>query len=136
MNGEAQQSNSTRGDRAANLIGRAVKLISGILITIVWFGGLLYCGLFVFMFDGFGMAAPFGPDLATDIIVLIMQFVGFVLVGIAGILCGASIYCPSHRKRLLGLFWRLLVAGVLVFIFASGCWFAVAEIKSMIWPTN
>ncbi len=115
MKQEPKQSSSNRG----------VNLVLGIFFTIGWIAGLCFFGVFVLMGDEFALAAggetlPPGkpPTQTQDNAFLIIQLVGFVLAAIAGILGGASFYCPSHRKRLLWLFWTLLVAGVLVFISA------------------
>ena len=123
MNQEPQQSSSHRGNRTRHIV-------LGILFTIGWLYGCAAIGFFVFMIDGFGLSAegegPGKPPTQTqNKIFLIIQLVGFVAAAIAGILGGASFYCPSHRKRLLWLFGTLLVAGVLVFISAFVyffCW--------------
>ena len=117
MNQEPQQSSSHRGNRTRHIV-------LGILFTIGWIFGLCFFGLYVFMGDLFELADG-GETQTQDNVFLIIQLVGFVLAAIAGILGGASFYCPSHRKRLLWLFGALLVAGVLVFISAFVyffCW--------------
>jgi len=118
MNQEPEQSSSHRGKRTRDVV-------LGILFTIGWLCGCFCVGVFVLMGDAFALAGegetlPPGkpPTQTQNNVFLIIQLVGFVVAVIAGILGGASFYCPSHRKRLLWLFWTLLAAGVLVFISA------------------
>lgn len=88
-------------------------VVLGILFMLLWLGGAFVLGAMKLMASV--MANDYGSASADSHLGMIAAVMGGqVISGLAGIPGGLAFFSPGKRKKLWGIFFAMLVGGVLV----------------------